>query len=95
MKKTVELGHVYVTQGIDELQTSDLSFAKFVAKCLIRHQSGDWGDLCKEDKELNEYALESGEDRLFSKYEYNGTISIYIITEWDRSATTILFPEEY
>ena len=90
-----QIGSTYFTNGVHSLVQEDKDFANFVANSFKRHVNGDWGDLDKEDKALNDMALESGEDRLFSKYIYNGEVSIYIITEWDRSATTILFPEEY
>jgi len=59
-----------------------------------RHHCGDWGDLCDEDRQANEEALEAGE-RLLSCYQVGGGKRIYIITERDRSATTVLLPEEY
>lgn len=89
------IGMTVMTRGVDSLIQQDKNFAKFVAHSFARHVSGDWGDLGKEDKHLNDLGLKNGDDRLFSKYNYNDEISIYIITEWDRSATTILFPDEY
>lgn len=59
-----------------------------------RHQSGDWGDLCEEDLEANEAALEYG-GRLFSAYDLPTTARVWVITEADRSATTLLTPMEY
>lgn len=50
--------------------------------------------MCEEDKATNDNALVT-EGRLFSSYDYKEDIKIWIITEWDRSATTILFPSEY
>lgn len=88
-------GKLYATKGVDEMVGNDKNFAKFVVDSVQRHLNGDWGDLDREDKRLNERALAKGNDRLFSRYNYNNEVSIYIITEWDRSATTILFPEEY
>ena len=88
------IGMTYITNGVDAKIKSDDKFAKFVANSFKRHVNGDWGELCEEDKQLNERALKNGDDRLFSRYE-NGENSIYIITEWDRSVTTILFPNEY
>lgn len=74
---------------------------EFVQSCLQRHWCLDWGDMCTEDKHANDIGLTSG-DRLFSSYniptDLQANISddkIWIITEWDRSATTILFPSEY
>ena len=82
------------TIGVSELTKEDNNFGLFIAKSFARHCKGDWGDLCEEDKETNEQALKQGE-RLLSKYNYNEDVSIYIITEWDRNTTTILFPSEY
>ena len=88
------LGQVVMTSGVHSMVCENDAFAKFVAKSFVRHCNGDWGDLCDEDKAMNESALKNGDDRLFSRYD-NGEESIYIITEWDGSATTILFPDEY
>jgi hypothetical protein len=60
---------------------------------LLRHAKGDWGDLDAEDAQLNEDALKHG-DRLLSAYG-NGDLRFWIITESDRSVTTILLPEDY
>jgi hypothetical protein len=59
-----------------------------------RHVTGDWGDLVEEDKQENELALKSG-FRLFSSYRLRDETKIWIITEHDRSATTLLLPSEY
>ena len=67
-----------------------------MSELLRRHVSGDDGDLCHEDKDSNVEALEHG-NRIFSSYNLD-TISaakVWIITEWDRSVTTLLLPEEY
>lgn len=61
---------------------------------LERHLRGDWGDTCKIDRAANEQAIGSG-DRILSWYQVNGKIRILIITEADRSATTIMLSEEY
>ena len=65
---------------------------------LIRHESGDWGDVCEEDRETNDRALKEG-SMLFSVYEVEGkndkTFRLYVITEWNREATTILLPGDY
>ena len=60
---------------------------------LSRHASGDWGDLPPEDIELNEFGLKHGE-RLFSAYK-QGETRFWIITERDRSVTTVLLPLDY
>jgi hypothetical protein len=62
---------------------------------LRRHHCGDWGDaLGEEDREANDAALTDG-SRILSCYQVGGGRRIYIITEWDRSLTTVLLPEEY
>ena len=64
---------------------------------IARHQSGDWGDCCDEDKAMNDAGLDKeNPDRLMSVYKLpKAGKTIWIITEWDRSATTILYPEDY
>jgi len=60
---------------------------------LRRHAAGDWGDICGADRRENELSLEHGW-RVLSSYTVGDT-RIWVITEADRSATTILLPEEY
>ena len=60
---------------------------------LIRHAAGDWGDVCREDAELNDESLQEG-GRLLSVYGH-GNGRFWIITEADRSVTTLLLPDEY
>lgn len=60
---------------------------------LRRHAAGDWGDICAEDTGLNDESLRHG-GRLLSVYG-NGERRFWIITEWDRSVTTVLMPEDY
>jgi hypothetical protein len=61
---------------------------------LSRHLRGDWGDLCQEDQTENELSLKHG-FRLMSNYQVTDTEKLWIITEADRSVTTLLLPEEY
>ncbi len=61
---------------------------------LVRHILGDWGELCEEDRLANQEALLEGL-RLMSVYRTHNGEKIWIITEADRSATTVLLPEEY
>ena len=60
---------------------------------LARHHTGDWGDVCEEDRESNEEALVM-QLRILSNYRF-AKDSIWIITEADRSVTTILLPSDY
>lgn len=88
------LGRLMMTRGVNDLVAERPDFAKFTVGSLARHGQGDWGDLSIEDKNENELSLKEGY-RLLSAYEAEGLPKIWIITEADRSATTILFPDEY
>lgn len=88
------LGQLVMTRGVNDLVAERSDFAKFATESLARHRQGDWGSLSDEDRKENELSLKEGY-RLLSAYEAEGLPKIWIITEADRSATTILFPEEY
>jgi len=90
----IPLGQLVMTRGVNDRVADDIQFAKLVTESLGRHAKGDWGDLCQEDKKENDFSLKKG-FRLLSAYERNGLPKIWIITEADRSVTTILFPDEY
>ncbi|MBN91701.1 MAG: hypothetical protein CL954_07845 [Erythrobacteraceae bacterium] len=62
---------------------------------LCRHLSADWGDIDEDARRQNDVALKSGEARLFSSYQIAPDLKLWIITEWDRSVTTLLLPSEY
>ena len=92
-------GEIVTTDGIARAMMLDHGFLEAVRGCLERHCSGDWGDACEETKQQNDEALDAEKngkliDSLFSVYDIDGT-EIFIITEIDRSVTTILFPDEY
>ena len=86
--KRFPLGQVVITRN-----ASDRLAFEDVAHSLARHMFGDWGDLDAEDIQTNEDALKHG-DRLLSAYG-KGERRFWIITEADRSVTTILLPEDY
>ena len=86
MPKLFDLGQTVATPGALELGV-DLS------QLILRHASGDWGDLCEEDKAQNEAALKDG-SRIMSAY-ITPMGKLWIITESDRSSTCVLKPEEY
>ena len=92
-KPLFTLGQVVMTQGIHQLVFEDkLNFADLMTM-LLKHQAGDWGEVDVEDREVNDRALATNE-HLVSVYTINET-RIWVITEADRSSTTILLPEEY
>ncbi len=88
-------GQVCFTRGVNDLVADSAQFSQFITHSLSRHLSGDWGDVCHDDKQANETALAHGNLRLFSVYQHPTHPKIWIVTEADRSATTVLFPEEY
>jgi hypothetical protein len=65
-----------------------------ITDCLVRHARGDWGDVCPEDREENEYSVDK-HLRLLSVFHAGNGRKFWIITEADRSATTVLLPDEY
>lgn len=89
------LGRMMMTAGVNNKVAESTEFSKFVLESLGRHAIGDWGDMSQEDKAENELALKAGNLRIFSAYEKPELPKIWIITEADRSATTVLFPDEY
>jgi hypothetical protein len=85
------LGQTFITPGAEEaLQLAGQTAIEF----LRRHMTGDWGELSADDLKENELSLEQG-FRLLSRYHTANGERIWIITEADRSATTILLPIEY
>jgi hypothetical protein len=65
-----------------------------ILQALVRHMAGDWGEVCEDDRCENELSLLHG-FRLLSVYHDRDGTKFWIITEADRSATTILLPEDY
>lgn len=98
-KLDVPLGRLVMTEGVSEHVENGLQIMPIVK----RYGTKDWGDTCPEDAKLNEHALKVG-NRIVAKYveTYNKfstqeqvTVELLVITEADRSATTILLPSEY
>lgn len=90
VKPLFALGQTVATRGaLAAMQQAAIS----PLALLSRHQRGDWGNLDNEDKQANDQALTLG-DRIFSAYQFEA-VKFWVITEADRSATTVLLPEEY
>lgn len=93
--KGFELGQMIATKAVSDRINAEPEFNAFVQDSMRRYISTDWGDLHDEDKQSNNEAVKNG-DRILAAYIYPKTgEKIWIITEWDRSATTILYPFEY
>lgn len=90
-KVLFDLGQTVMTIGAQEaLEESNQLPNDFLAK----HQSGNWGDVCEDDKRENELSLLEG-FRILSSYKTSKDVKLWVITEADRSATTLLLPEDY
>ena len=89
MSEKFPMGHLVITRSaLDSLDRESIDVA------LRRHSEGDWGELDEEDRRENERSLEEGL-RLLSSYRAKDGTVFWIITEADRSATTVLLPEDY
>ena len=88
-KPLFDLGQLVTTRTIAD----SIDPAK-VASMIRNHVTGDFGILHNDDIDMNHEAIKSGEDRILSAYVANGQ-KVYVITEWDRSYTTVLFADEY
>ena len=97
MANMCKLGQVVATRGVANLMGEDNDFAAFVQRTFLRYLRADWGELCESDRRQNDRALAQGDDRIFASYEQadHPEWKLWIITEWDGSATTVLFPDEY
>ena len=83
------LGQIVATpNALAQITQEDITAA------LLRHVTGDWGELCAEDKLANDRAVMEG-TRILSAYRAANGTTFWIITEADRSVTTCLLPEDY
>jgi phosphoribosylformylglycinamidine (FGAM) synthase-like enzyme len=101
MKQLFNLGQVVHTPGVRKALGNDPEADQSMADVLTRHVSGDWGDMDAEDKAANDESVKD-KGRIVSAYKLTpiqsperDAVKVWVITEWDRSVTTILLPEEY
>ena len=96
--KALPLGRIVVSHGVHAEVATEV-----VMDCLRRHRAGDWGSVSEGDRRRNDQALKTGEERILSAFaidpdlpcEGRGSNTLWVITERDRSATTVLYPSEY
>ena len=90
--RAFQSGHIVSTPGaLEALRKAGQTPLEF----LTRHMKADWGDMTEDDKRANGEAVRRGDERIFSAYPLKTGGKIWIITEADRSSTTILLPDEY
>ena len=99
-KALFPLGKVVVTVGAQDAFAKAYSTQAIEAAHILisRHVSGDWGDIDKDDAKQNDRSVKArgdGRSMILSSYKLVDDTKVWIITEWDRSVTTILLPSEY
>lgn len=101
-----QLGRLVATRSIANVMAVNAEFAAFVSDSLKRYVACDWGTLDHEDHQRNDSAVKDGGERILAAYPFPSENAwfkdafprdskIWIITECDRSVTTILLPSEY
>ncbi|WP_230463690.1 hypothetical protein [Burkholderia ubonensis] len=86
-----KLGRIFATPAaLEVIAEARVS----IIDLLIRHMRGDWGDLSESDGQQNELSINAGL-RLLSSYALLSGRTVWVITEWDRSSTTVLLPHDY
>ena len=97
MQPKFALGRTVMTSGLSHQlarEYPDQEPSMVLLPFVQRHQSGDWGNMPAEDVTLNDLAVEH-QGRLMSAYTTRKGTKFWIITEWDRSVTTALLPDDY
>ena len=91
------LGNLCASHLVASKAAENRAFENFIWQAVDRYRQGDWGDLPASDKRANDLAVQQGGRRIFAVYVYEAqpNLNIWIITEADRSTTTVIFPDEY
>lgn len=97
MTSKFPIGQLVTTSGVTSFMQEKPRYARFVEEDFQRYINCDWGDLSEGDKRQNDKALIQKDNRIFASYDYphRPEWRLWIITEQDYSATTLLFPKEY
>ena len=95
MQKILFTTPVIATAKVYNKMQSNKNFDNFVAECLTKHFSGDFGSIPENEISMNQEAIKNKIDRVFSIYETAAGLKIYIITDGAPRHTTVLFPSEY
>lgn len=96
-QNSLKLGRLMATRGVANKMADCPDFEQFARQAFARYRHGDWGEMAESDKRQNDAAVRNGDDRILAAYtnSEHPDWKIWIITEYDRSATTLLFPDEY
>lgn len=91
-----DLGQVVITRALDSAINENPEAQREIAEAFNRYKMYDWGDSESYDQEANDRAILNKDERILASYTLKSIDrKIWIITEWDRSVTTLLFPEDY
>lgn len=93
----LETGKIVMSYGVNKLMNNNPFFYIFINASLDKFMNCDWGDTVPADAKSNDIAIERGDERILAVYNHptHSNWKLWIITEADRSVTTILFPSEY
>lgn len=91
----MKFGQLYFTKQITQAIDKNITFSRFIVKSLEKYGMNDWGNICDEDKEVNDLAIQKKHGRVIAKYNYKR--NIYIITDIQENQrhTTVMFCDEY
>ena len=91
------IGQLVATRSVHDLMRENPGFSYFAQTCFLKYRRCDWGDTCESDKAQNDSAVANGDERILAEYRHQDQTDwrLWIITEWDRSAATLLFQSEY
>lgn len=91
-----EMGQIVITRTLDAAINENPEAQREIAEAFNRYKMYDWGDSDANDQEENDQAILKADRRILASYTLKSiNREIWIITEWDRSVTTLLFPEDY
>lgn len=91
-----EMGQIVITTHLNNEIENNPDAQREIAEAFNRYKMYDWGDSDRNDQEENDQAILKADRRILASYTLNSlNKEIWIITEWDRSVTTLLFPEDY
>ncbi len=94
--KDFKMGQIVQTRGLANAIENNPEAMREVVEAFNKYKGCDWGETCENDKLLNDNAVKNNDERIVAKYHIKSlNKDVFIITEWDRSATTLLFADEY
>lgn len=91
----MKFGQLFFTKGITQAIDKSIIFSRFIVKSLEKYGMNDWGNLCDEDKEMNDLAIQQNDGRVIARYNHNRDIYIITDIQGKQRYTTVMFCDEY